>query len=383
MEVSSVIGRTRSMQQHKRDLQSSRFQGIIFVLVLVASVSAIVLTTQTFVSRDILRQVLSQRDEATRQTITNEEPYGYVSIADDTGKSGFWRFLSHAAFYEYRLPRGILKVSQHQEELTAEQAQELQFAAGLRKRPTNWTLSEKRNIFLDEPYRDKTVDRLFKRSKKRMVTSLVLGMVSCAILLYCAIRLQNATITTTATFKENSSGHDDDDVDAIEHDGEERTIRRCTRIRTNVGSFRKWYQRQNRMVIAATGTIVLLGSMTASGLLASSALHVLLQDDTFCPTHRCASSFLDDTTLLEFDACIETCIIGSGGQRAQTAARLWRLCVLLVVVIAGITATALPSSAYRPSLWKQSWWRIACLPLALSPDQISRLIGQKTVAHDH
>ena len=87
-----------------------RAQRMFSKLLLVLSISALLSTLLATTSGDVVVQVLSQTElvqidrqaktnSSTHQIAINHEPYGYVSIKDDTGKPGFLRFLSLASFY--------------------------------------------------------------------------------------------------------------------------------------------------------------------------------------------------------------------------------------------------------------------------------------------
>jgi hypothetical protein len=347
---------------------------ILSKLVLLLAVLAVISTVLATTSRDVILQVLSQTElvpvqnnQATKNNSNNRaaivhEPYGYVSIKDDTGKAGFLRYLSHASFYEYRLPRAFLKVSQHKEELTLEESEELQFRAGLRKRPQGWdpSSSEQRNVFLDEPYRDKTIDRLFKRSHRKINTSLVVGILSLLGLVILGGRLHITNHTTACSNRPRIW-----------------VLKVASLLPIWNGCLTRYHGKIP--TVFALALAILFGLIAVAGAMPAAAITMLLHNDAFCG-HRCASSSLDLSTVLEVDACINGCALGRGGEFAVVASCLWLLVLLLVGTVAAISVVAAMPSV-SPSLSRRKWWIDFCLPLAI---QLEPLYPQTLlIQHEH
>lgn len=337
-----------------------RAQRIFSNLVLALSISALISTLLATISGNVVSQVLSQTElvdgkakKKSNQVAIVHEPYGYVSIKDDTGKPGFLRFLSLASFYEYRLPRAILKVSQHKEVLTLKEGEELQFRAGLRKRPKGWdpSLSD-RNVFIDEPYRDKTVDRLFKRSHVKINIALVVGFLSVVALLFLNGRItkrdanaKRPTLGGVCCYRPR--------------------IWMSKVVSSPVGSF-LWRHSEVVGLLVLTVFIVLLA---VAAIMPAAAIVMLLQNDVFCGK-RCASSSLDALAILEVDACIESCVLGKGGNFAVLASCLWFLVVLMVVGIAAISLIEAKLPKLALALSSRTWWNTVCLPLAIRSEDL-------------
>ena len=353
----------------------TRAQVIFSNLVLLLAISAVISTVLATTSGDVILQVLSQTELVPVQTNGQAsssknnrvaivyEPYGYVSLKDDTGKAGFLRFLSHASFYEYRLPRAILKVSQHKEELTLKQSEELQFRAGLRKLPKGWNPSASgRNIFLDEPYRDKTIDRLFKRSHAKINTGLLFGSLSVVGLLLLSGRIC-----------QGGSNH------------RRRSI--CARCFHRP---RIWFSKaisssvwnglwKPNILVTAIAIMILVGLLAVAGVMPAVAIIMLLRNDGFCG-NRCASSSLNASVVLEVDACIEQCSLGKGGKFAILASCLWFLVLLMVLVVAAISIIV--AKTPLPSLSRKKWWNDVCLALAIRSEQLYNPPALP-LSHDH
>lgn len=354
-----------------------RAHRILSNLILLMSVSAVILTVLATTSGDVVLQVLSQTElvpqekgNTTQKFVTVREPYGYVSIKDDTGKAGFWRFLSSAAFYEYRLPRAFLKISQHRENLTHEESEELQFMAGVRKRPKGWEPSKNRNVFLDEPYRDKTADRLFKRSHRKINTSLVVGFLSLIGLLVVIGQIIPPNQQSKHTI-----------ISLLQRIGTA-----CCKLPrlwvSNLAGSPTWNNIIFSMmaILPALLFAALVSGITVAAVAAASAITVLVRNDDFCG-HKCASSAPDITKeLLEVDACIEFCVLGNGGKFAMTASALWFLVLFLVGTVSVVSAVSMvpPLSS---SLAGRRWWNVMCLPLAIRPDELHPLA--LPLSYDH
>mmetsp|Transcript_18013 Transcript_18013/g.44833 ORF Transcript_18013/g.44833 Transcript_18013/m.44833 type:complete len:365 (-) Transcript_18013:66-1160(-) len=352
----------------------SRAQRTFSKLLLVLSASALLSTLLAKTSGDIVLQVLSQTElvqtnrqaktnSSTHRIAINHEPYGYVSIKDDTGKPGALRFLSRASFYEYRLPRAILRVSQHKEELTLEESEELQFRSGLIKRPWFWdpSLSD-RNVFVDEPYRDKNIDRLFKWSNININTSLVVGILSVVGLLFLSDRINGVAGYNTKCLTLH---------DACCH-------RPRIWISKAAGSLLGTFLRKDRKVLVAFALKILVGLVAVAGVMPATAIAMLLNNDTFCGK-RCASSSLDASVDLQVDACIEGCLLGKGGKFAVLASCLWFLVLLLILAIASISFAAAKLSS--SSLSRRQRWN-TFLPLAISPEQLFHPSLELPLSHD-
>lgn len=339
----------------------NRAQRIYALVVLLLSILAVHSTILATTSEDVVYQILSQKQLVQASNTTNsrvaivEEPYGYVFIKDDTGKPGYLRYLSQATFYEYRLPRAFLKISQHREKLTLKESEELQFRAGVRKRPEGWDPSkQERNIFIDEPYRDKVVDRLFKRSHQKLNVSVVMGTLAVMGILFLNIRISMNPRC------ENSS----------------RRYKLCARLLSppkvwisKVLASPLWNGLWNRNTLVATFIVAIVGGLVmASGTMSALSITMLLFNDSFCGK-QCASSSLDTLENLEVDACIEGCALGRGGRYVALASCLWL--VVLLLILAAIAISIMVSKAKSfPNLSRKRWWNVIFLPLAIRPDQL-------------
>lgn len=363
-------------------------QRILSKIVLLLAILAVVSTVLATISGDVILQVLSQTELAPVQNNDRQEqqqqpplppqqqannnsnrvaivhePYGYVSIKDDTGKDGFFRYLSHASFYEYRLPRAFLKVSQHKEELTLDESKELLFRAGLRKRPKGWEpSSENRNVFLDEPYRDKTIERLFKKSHRKINTSLMVGFLSLLGLVFLGGRIHNTKHTTKRTTTTTLQII----ICAACSNWPRAWV---SKVASSLPVWNGLKRHINKIpMVFALALAIIFGLIAVAGTMCATAITMLLHNDGFCG-QRCASSSLDTSTVLEVDACIDGCVLGRGGKLAIAASCLWFLVLVLVVTVAGISAFATMPSV-SPSLSRLKWWNDFCLPLAIRPEQL-------------
>ena len=339
-------------------LSSNRAQILFARVVLLLSILAFYSTSLAAKSEDVLYQVLSQKElsnatSSSDKTVIVQEPYGYVFIKDDTGKPGYLRFLSQATFYEYRLPRAFLKVSQHRETLTLEEAEDLQFKAGVRMRPEGWDPSTLgRNIFIDEPYRNKIVDRLFKRSHQKLNISMGMGSLSMLAILFLYIRI------------------------SMTREHSKKCSKLCALLCSRpIGWIAKalssplWNGLWNRNLLAATFVVAMVGGLVmASGTMAASSITMLLFNDAFCGK-QCASTSLGSPESLEVDACIEGCVLGSGGKYAVVASCLWLLVLLLLGSVVAISIIGSKAKSF-PNLSRKRWWTVFFLPLAIRSDQI-------------
>ena len=260
-----------------------------------------------------------------------------------------------------------MKVSQHKEELTLKESEELQFRSGLKQRPKGWdpSLSD-RNVFVDEPYRDKTIDRLFKRSHVKINTSLVVGILSVVGLLFLSDRIKGVT----------------------GYNAKRLTLRGACFHRPRIwiskaagsilGTFLRKELRQDSKVVATFALAILVCLVAVAGAMPAAAIAMLLKNDSFCGK-RCASSLLDASVDLKVDACIEGCLLGTGGKFAVLASCLWFLVLLLILAIATISVAAakLPSS----SLSRRQCWNIF-LQLAVSPEELFHPSPELPLSHD-
>lgn len=333
---------------------NNRAQRIYALVVLLLSILAVHSTILATTSEDIVYQILSQKELVQASNTTNskvavvEEPYGYVFIKDDTGKPGYLRYLSQATFYEYRLPRAFLKISQHREKLTLKESEELQFKAGVRKSPEGWDPSkQERNIFIDEPYRDKVVDRLFKRSHQKLNVSVVMGTLAVLGILFLNIRISSP-----------------------------RRSKLCALLwsRPKVWiskalSSQMWNGLWNRNTLVATIIVAIVGGLVmASGTTSALSITMLLFNDAFCGK-QCASTSLNTLENLEVDACIEGCALGRGGRYVVLASCLWLVVFLLILAAFAISIIVSKAKSF-PTLSRKRWWNVIFLPLAIRPYQL-------------
>eukprot|EP00536_Pseudo-nitzschia_multiseries_P003903 jgi/Psemu1/284721/fgenesh1_pg.62_\ len=363
----------RSCHKQPQKQPQPQPQPVFLLWVLLAALAAVCLTICATTSDDVVRQVLRQEESKSKSTKQEkrktaaaaaavlrieEESYGYRFFPDDSSQPG--RVLSHAAFYEYKLPRAFLKVSRHSEELTPEQALALQVRAGLRQNPTQTANSNSnattdgsksnknsnhlfptRNIFLDEPYRDKDVDRWFKRSHRRLNTALTTGILSLVAMIGVVWRLLavgKGAKTTTAAYHHHHHHHHHHDVEEHSPPGSSNSNK------TLPSSYVVW-------LVPVLVAVLLVVSLAVAAGNALAALRILRRARTsdgshFCPHITvCASSnedHLEDETVarapdfefeFEFDACIEGCVHGHGGRLAVAAAILWGLCGVAIAAL--------------------------------------------------
>ena len=105
------------------------------------------------------------------------------------------------------------------------------------------------------------------------------------------------------------------------------------------------YERQSteiRQRIVARVLLVLLAIILLAGFLARLSIELLSNSTRLCDK-RCASTWKDgntDETMMEFrfDACIEGCVLGTGGTQAHVGANYWFLAGGLVGVITALYA---------------------------------------------
>merc|ERR1712224_41863 len=122
-----------------------------------------------------------------------------------------------------------------------------------------------------------------------------------------------------------------DRVSGIASNDLSKRLVRC--IRTPLVSF----------LALAIALVVLIGLMVAAANNPARAIALVLRNKAFCGK-QCASSSLGEasttTAVLEIDACIETCVLGTGGRFALMASGTWFLVLALVVALAIISVTA-------------------------------------------
>lgn len=364
---------------------ATKQQTTISSIILLLALLAIIFTLISTQSCDIVRQVLLQKEmlpqhnipaastsavqqqQQRRQLYTVEESYGFVWRKDDTGTSCG----AHAAFYEYRLPRAFLIKSQHKEELTVEEAEELQFKSGLRKRIKRENRNSSRNLFLDEPNRDKSMDGLFKRSSRKIIIGLAGGSFSflgLAYIVYVVVFCSRSTELDNSNDPNSSSKH--------------KLLRNSHYARNKIKTLlltSPWcgWLRKNSILLVLGVTIICM-IITVRQL--SSSTLTILRDDTFCPkTPRCASSLMTGTpsSLLEVDACMEGCVLGIGGKLIMIATVLWMLILIATVAITVITTLAISSSSNATTLSRRRWWRTYCLQFAIQQAQQQQLHHHK------
>lgn len=360
-----------------------RVQKLFLVVILLIAFTAISLTHAATKSDEMIFQVLSQTELVLAQSNINNskkesspsptqrhaivhEPYGYAIMKDDTDKNGWRRYLFRACFYEYRLPRAFLKVSRYREVLTDEESKEIMYRAGVTKRPLFWNpFAANRNVFLEEPYRDKTIDWLFTYSYCEIITGLLAGVLAVLGLAFLCRSIQyyegynhlnliNAkhTVTTTKTT-----------------DFSIRTGVRCPKRITSsslCNTLCRWFRTP---VILGRLLLGLTAMMATATILPAVAVGTLLHNDTLCG-RRCASS-LESKDVLEVDACIEKCVPGEGAKLALQASCLWLFASLLVGGVTFVSVISARAPSVSSSLSKRWWWwNDICLPLAIREEQL-------------
>jgi len=365
-----------------------RLQKLLSIVILLIAISAVSLTNEAMNSDDIILQVLSQTDLMPAQTNKNGsnesssslssaaaqryvivyEPYGYASMKDDSGENGFMRYLFRACFYEYRLPRAFLKVSRFKEELTSKESKELMFRAGVKKPPRGWKpFAKNRNVFLEEPYRDKRIDRLFKRSHGKIIMGLVAGILSMLGLVFLC-----GSLHYYEDYNHTNNGSSNSIKRAVMN-----IITRCnnhirSRLPNTITSSPLWialWRLFRTPAMLGSWLAVLVGAMATAACMPAVAVGTLLQDGAFCG-RRCASS-LESTADLEVDACIERCLPGNGAKLAVLASCLWFLVLVLVAGIAVVSVISARKPSVSSSLSKRWWWwNDVCLPLAIRTEQL-------------
>ena len=464
---------------------------VIFGLVLPLAILASFLTILARQSDDVVRQVLRQEEwslpgtNATTKTTTKktmkrvvvvEESYGYDTIGDDVEGGNkkalfgleFWNKkeprVYMAAYYEYKLPRAILQVSQHRERITLREGEELLYRSGWKSRKwkvndflMRWGLKSKpkkekaaaaappphppktkeetedakeppqsgaqtapqqqqqqqqrrrrllseketkkltnlnptlrlkdRNVFLDEPLKDRRVHRLFARSYKTVTVGLVVGILSMLGLIFVDRKMHNTTATATnkkagATNHINGSSSSSSSSNSNYrgcgtpiHKALASALARCSSSLPFDGKHLLWLKRP--IVIVHLVVVALLASIALAGVLSSLSIRTLLRSRLFCPGHGCASSLLLPTTLLEVDACIDGCLLGEGGKLIAIASRLWFLDLVFVSAIVFVTEITLLSSSSGETLSRLSrkwWWKAFCLPFAVRQDKLYQLV---------
>lgn len=372
--ISSDYGNTPTNRNAQRTL---------FRVMLLLAVWAVISTVISTTSGNVIFQVLSQtqlvqaaaqtssKHIAKNATVIVHEPYGYVSVEDDIRMRGRMRYLYTAAFYEYRLPRAVLKDSLHRENITIEESKELLFKAGFRKRPKDWkptALSSNRSVFLDEPYRDRTIDRIFKRSHRMMNTGLMTGILAVLGLVVLTCMIGSGSNESGYSKKERHKPTTTMSLLQTLYRDHFRCPKKAGDWLSIIASKKisKPFVRCIRTPLVVL--VIVIGLMIVAAINPASAIVLLRFNNVFCGK-QCASSSLSSKTTIEIDACIETCVLGTGGKFALLASGTWFLVLVLVVALTIISALArMPkASSY---LSKKKVWNKYCLLLAIKPEQL-------------
>ena len=365
-------------------------QKLLSTVILLIAVSAVALTNAAMTSDDVILQVLSQTElvqpgqtqtdsdqknsdpdgsssSSSPRNVIVHEPYGYVSLKDDSGENGYARYLFRACFYEYRLPRAFERVSRFKEELTSKESREIMFRAGAKKPPRGWKpFAPDRNVFLEEPYRDKYIDLVFKGSHRKIIMGLVAGILS---MLGLAFLCGSFHFYEDSNNRAANNGPNGDNRTA-KHAVTATKKRGCNRVRCpNSPLWNALWRLLRTPALLGRLLAFLVGAMATAACMPAVAVGTLLQNGRFCG-RRCASS-LEPTADLEIDACIERCLPGNGAKLAVLASCLW---FLALVLVAGVTVVSV-ISARKPSVSSSLskrwwWWNDVCLPLAIRTEQL-------------